>query len=571
VTHSPAARGIDRAGGRILWNSRKTMKFKTRILLLPAITFVLFGTGWLVSATVATRTAATVATLGAVDYPYLEGLNRLDELVKRTTQTTQSAVAEGDKSKLDDVRTIATEASGAVHALAALEGHKANAQAVGKAYDRYVAAALDAAGSMLDAQGDTAAKVAAMQESQQALTTLLERETKAARQGVQDRLGASRQGVQRVMTANAVSGVAVLLVLVLGAWLLLRAVARDLGAEPEQLRNIVERIAAGDLQPRDDERAAEERSVLGKLQAMAGQLSGIVDSIRRVAQDVGEASAQIAQGNDDLSRRTQNQAAALQQTAASMEQMTSSVKQNADNANRADQLARSAGVDAENGGQVMADANDAMQAISASSRRIADILGLINEIAFQTNLLALNAAVEAARAGEQGRGFAVVAGEVRSLAQRSADAAREIKGLIGDSLTKVAVGSELVERSGHTLASIIGSVKKVSDTVAEIAAASHHPAAAIDLDSHRVTAMDETTQHTAAVVEEASAASRGMQEQAALLIRQVAFFKLADALAEQAEEANEAEPAVEAPRTAAQTPRPALALAAAGEGGWREF
>jgi methyl-accepting chemotaxis protein len=504
------------------------MKFKTRILLLPTVTLALFVAGWLASAAVATRTASTVATLGTSDYPYLEGINRLDELVKRTTQTTQSAVAEGHKSKQDDGQAIAGDANATIKRLTALEGHQAAAAAIGRAYDTYVKAAVDAAGTMLDAKGDIAGKVTAMQQAQQTLAAGLGREMSVARQGVQNRLGDSRLGVRRVMIANAVSGVAIVLALVLGAWLVLRAIARDLGAEPEYLRTIVERIAAGDLQPHADERRADERSVLGKLQAMATELAEIVGSIRRVSQDVGDASAQIAQGNDDLSRRTQTQAAALEETAASMEEMTSSVKHNADNASQADQLARSARTQAEQGGQVMSDANDAMQDINNSSRRIADIVGLIDEIAFQTNLLALNAAVEAARAGEQGRGFAVVASEVRSLAQRSAGAAKEIKTLINDSVAKVAIGSELVERSGQTLADIIASVKKVTDTVAEIVAASQEQATGIDEVSNTVTAMDESTQQNAALVEQAAAASRAMQEQAGMLMRQVAFFKLAE-------------------------------------------
>ena len=264
------------------------------------------------------------------------------------------------------------------------------------------------------------------------------------------------------MVSNAISGAAIVLALVLGAWLVLRAIARDLGAEPESLRTIVERIAAGDLQAHDGDSRADARSVRGKLQAMAVQLAQIVGSIRSVSQEVGDASRQIVQGNDDLSQRTQTQAAALEETAASMEQMTASVKRNASNAGQAEQITRTARRKAEEGGQVMNETHEAMQAIKASSRRIADIVGLIDEIAFQTNLLALNAAVEAARAGEQGRGFAVVAAEVRVLAQRSAGAAKEIKGLINDSVAKVTAGSELVARSGDTLADIIDEARRPS-------------------------------------------------------------------------------------------------------------
>ncbi len=550
------------------------MKFKTRILLLPAITLALFVAGWLVSAALASRTATSVATLGGVDYPWLEGMNRLDELVKRTTQTTQSAVAEGDESKLDDVKEIAGEAATTMRRLAALDGRKTSAEAVGKAYATYSAAATDAARSMLETRDDTASKVAAMQQAQKALTTVLDRETKTARHNVEVRLDASRLGVRRMMISNAVSGAAIVLTLLLGAWLVLRAIARDLGAEPEYLRTVVERIAAGDLQT-DNDSQVDDRSVLGKLRVMATQLAQIVSSIRHVAQEVRDASAQIAQGNDDLSRRTQTQAAALEETAASMEQMTASVRRNASNASQADQITRDARSQAEQGGQVMSDTHEAMQAINTSSRRIGDIVGLIDEIAFQTNLLALNAAVEAARAGEQGRGFAVVAGEVRSLAQRSAGAAKEIKTLIKDSVEKVTVGSELVGRSGRTLTDIIDGVKKVTDTVADIVAASHEQAAGIDEVSHTVTSMDESTQQNAALVEEASAASRAMQEQADMLLQQVAFFKLPADTGEKSTDEEVVIPPARASASLAQhshAPTPPKALVAiGGEAAWQEF
>ena len=539
------------------------MKFKTRILLAPAITLALFLAGWLASSAVATRTGDAVASLGAVDYPYLEGLKQFDQQFKHTTQTVQNAVAEGDKAKLDDARAIATEAQATLTALRALGDHRTAADALGKAYDGYVGTATHAAETMLGPPSDTtAAAVAAMQQSQQALEKQLADDITAATATVRERLDASHAGVQRMMVSNAVSGVLIVLVLLLGAWQMLRAIARDLGAEPEQLRTVVARIAAGDLAV-DDAGTVHEDAVLGRLQAMAAQLASIVGAIRGVSLEVGDASAQIAQGNDDLSRRTQVQAASLEQTSLSMAQMTATVRQNAANADRADQLAREARTQAEQGGAVMGETNASMQAINASSQRIADIVGLIDEIAFQTNLLSLNAAVEAARAGEQGRGFAVVAAEVRSLAQRSAAAAREIKGLIADSVEKVQTGSALVGRSGQSLEAIVASVKKVTDIVAEIAAASREQSAGILQVSATVTAMDESTQQNAALVEEAAAASRAMQEQARSLLHEVAFFQLGE---------GGAAPAVPAPIPAphrAEAAQPIASLAVAG--GWQEF
>ncbi|MGN6481373.1 methyl-accepting chemotaxis protein [Luteibacter sp.] len=306
-------------------------------------------------------------------------------------------------------------------------------------------------------------------------------------------------------------------------WFSMRSIRATIGGEPNEAQRIASRIAGGDLRNEDMAGVAPE-SLLGALERMRGTLASIVAEVQQGAHVVSTTSAEISRGNDDLSHRTQEQASSLEETAASMEEMTATVKQNAENATAADRLSRHARSEAERGGEVVAQAMDAMRDIGDSSRRIADIVGMIDEIAFQTNLLALNAAVEAARAGEQGRGFAVVAGEVRRLAQSSAAASKEIKALIVESGERVETGAGLVERSADALRDIVGSVNKVTDIVAEIAAASAEQSAGVDQVNIAIAQIDQVTQENAALVEEAAAAAKSMQDQAQSLREQVAFF-----------------------------------------------
>jgi methyl-accepting chemotaxis protein len=296
----------------------------------------------------------------------------------------------------------------------------------------------------------------------------------------------------------------------------------------EETRGVLNAASQGDLTRRLDTRmdSPEQRAMAEGINSLLESMAAIVRGIKSTAADVNRSAEEISAGNANLSRRTEEQSASLEETASSMEEMTTTVKQNADNAAQASQLALAARDQAERGGVVVNQAVAAMSDIKQSSKRIADIIGVIDEIAFQTNLLALNAAVEAARAGEQGRGFAVVASEVRSLAGRSATAAKEIKGLIQDSVRKVEDGSARVTQSGHTLEEIVASVKKVSDIVAEIAAASREQSAGIEQVNRAVMQMDALTQQNSALVEQATAAAQNMAGQARELGENMGSYRI---------------------------------------------
>ncbi|MDD0817086.1 methyl-accepting chemotaxis protein [Curvibacter sp. HBC28] len=313
---------------------------------------------------------------------------------------------------------------------------------------------------------------------------------------------------------------------VVAGMLIVRSLTRALGAEPGVLGQAAEKVAGGDLSPVLGADSAPAGSVLASLGTMQQSLVRIVGQVRGAADSIATGTSEISVGNADLSQRTENQASALEETAATMEQFGTTVRHNADNARLANQLALNASEVASKGGTVVAQVVETMKGINDSSKKIGDIIGVIDGIAFQTNILALNAAVEAARAGEQGRGFAVVASEVRSLAGRSAEAAKEIKSLIGASVDQVEQGTVLVDQAGQTMEEVVAAITRVSDIVGEISSASSEQSSGVTQIGEAINQLDQTTQQNAALVEESAAAAQSLEHQSAQLVTAMAVFKL---------------------------------------------
>jgi len=502
------------------------MNFRNKIWMLPLAAAVVFVVGIAVSFIVGARTSAALQQLGSVDAPAREQVQRLDRGVEAFRLMLQSAVVEGDADKLREVQAEAEKTRAVIGKLAAIESKQPMAMELGQAFEAYQTAALGATSAMLK-KGELGDLVKRMQDTQGALDKLLHSTLEATAAATVTRQAEAEAGIRQAQWVTLATGLVVLAVLGVASWLIVNSVWRDLGEEPSRLKAAVQAIAGGNLQVELRPQPGDTGSLNATLLQMAHSLSQTVGTIRNAADSIATSASEIAAGSQDLSSRTELTASNLQATAGSVVQLNDSVRQSAESAQQANQLAGSAAEAARRGGDIVAQVVSSMSEIDTASRRISEIIGTIDGIAFQTNILALNAAVEAARAGEQGRGFAVVASEVRSLAQRSAAAAREIKGLIGASTDKVESGSRLVQDAGGAMQQIVSGVKRVTDVISEISSAASEQSHGIGEVNTSVTELDHMTQQNAALVEQSAAAAASMSEQSARLVQSVAAFRLA--------------------------------------------
>jgi len=504
------------------------MNFKSKIILLPVSAAAVFIVGIVISFVIGKTTSAVLENLRAVDYPYLEHVDKVDRGAEQFKLTLQSAAAEGDESKLKEVAQVALATKAVLDDMQKIDGKAGVAASLLAAFDAYQQPALGATRAMLS-KGDIGDQVQRMQTALVALEKQVAQQKKLAIEAVAASQDAAADGVERGVWVGLITGALVLAVLAIASRIMFVSVWRDLGDEPSALREMVQSIAQGDLSARTlTAQAGNEHSLRAAVVRTADQLNMTVGKIRLAVDSIATASGEIASGNQDLSTRTEHTASNLQQAASAMEELTSTVRQTADSARQASQLAQDTFGAAHRGGGIVAQVMTNMDEINAASRKIFEIIGVIDGIAFQTNILALNAAVEAARAGEQGRGFAVVASEVRTLAQRSADAAKEIKLLINISSDKVKSGTQLVQGAGQAMQDIVASVQRVTDIIGEISVATAEQTTGIVNVNGSVAELDQMTQQNSALVEQAAAAAQSLREQAGILAESVATFQLRD-------------------------------------------
>jgi methyl-accepting chemotaxis protein len=500
------------------------MNFRKKIALLPISVAIVFLLGLAVSYYVGSQTSASLLQLRSVDKPALELLGRVDQGVEQFVLTLQSAAADGDAEKINEVKVVVDKTHQVLTSLRGIQGKQALAQELGAAFDTYQSVAIDATQAML-ARKDAGDLVKRMQAAQTHLAGLIKTHTDRAQKENARLEEDAERGVRNGLWVVLLTGVVVLAVLVGASHFVVASVWRDLGQEPSELQRVTRLIAEGRLDVRAEVGANDDRSLNAAIASMSNKLHATVDTIREAASSMEIASSEIAAGNRDLSDRTEATASSLQLTASSMADLTGSVRESSTAAQQANDMASAASQAAQLGGSIVSQVVLNMDEINAASRKISEIIGVIDGIAFQTNILALNASVEAARAGEQGRGFAVVANEVRMLAHRSGQAAREIKGLIVASGEKVEGGTQLVRDAGKAMQQIVTDVERVSGIIGKLNAVSNEQGRKIDQVSEALEKLDRMTQQNAALVEQSAAAAGSMQEQAGRLAQAVSAFR----------------------------------------------
>lgn len=498
------------------------MKLRLKIWMLPLTAATIFLAGSAVSYVVGARTSSALAELRDKAYPFKEGLDRFALQTEQFRLAVTAAASEGDASKIDEAKVAAAASREALKAIANLGDSDQGIQGLNEVLGQYEPAALQAALAMTG-KGEAGDSMQRMTASKTELDKRTESARKVAAERVQTLQSTAAKGVDQGLLVLIVTGLITLTALGIASKIIVSSVWKDLGEEPDTLRLLVQRIAAGDLTL---EIAAEGQSLRAALASMCDHLRSTVANIRVGADAISSAAGEISAGNHDLSARTEQTSSSLQQTATAMEEMTATVQHTASGARQASELAFKARDSASKGGEIVGGVVNTMGEISDASKRIGEIIGVIDGIAFQTNILALNAAVEAARAGEQGRGFAVVASEVRNLAQRSAQAAREIKDLVTRSAQTVESGVQRVREAGDSMHEIVDSVRRVVEVIEEITTATSEQATGIGSVNGSVGVLDEMTQQNAALVEESAAAASSLNEQANRLVAAVSQFRI---------------------------------------------
>jgi methyl-accepting chemotaxis protein len=504
------------------------MNMKKKIWSLPLLAIAIFAVGMAVTLSYSLSTSRLLQDVGRTDYPALAATEHLAVQLKALHETYKNAVSAADRSGLGIAATQAQSVHAALDELTRIDGKAAMSERLRSAFADYHRAADTSARMMLGlAEGDLSSAAASMQSTHGTLTASIDEAVLQARAAFEASLTAGQSNLRRGLVANLVIAALIVGALVVVSQFVIASVLRQIGGEPEYATQIVRTIAEGDLGAQIAVCGPDRGSLLQAMATMRQTLAGIVASIRDCADQVRSTTAEVVEGNEELSRRSQAQSVNLVRTVGSIEQLTAAVRRNSEGARRASVLAANASAVAARGGDAVTSVVQVMQSIDGSARKVAEISAVIDALAFQTNLLSLNAAVEAARAGEHGRGFAVVAAEVRALAQRSAQAAREIKALVGDSVSAVAGGRQRVEAAVTTIHELVDSVRQVTEISEAIACASNEQQSGIEEVRASIASIDESARRNAALVATTSEATRSLEHLAQRLGDAVSVFRLA--------------------------------------------